>query len=155
MREHKYRVWIPDIKRIYQVMSLDVEPQNGRQKYVTVWEHPSVESAIIKGKVARFRLGDGVELIEYTGLKDKNGVEIYKGDLIKNIPGRIARVFYCEAAARFDCEFASDKYCHIKIGERRNEIHHRAGGFKTQDWADCVEVIGNIHENPELLENPR
>lgn len=71
MREIKLKAWIPDIQRMYQVMSIDIEPQNGRQKYVTVWEHPSLESAIIKNKVGRFRLGDGVEIVQYTGIKDK------------------------------------------------------------------------------------
>jgi len=92
------------------------------------------------------------ELMQYTGLKDKNGVDICEGDLIKNIPGRVARVFYCDASSRFDCEFVTDKYCQIKLRDRPNERHRRSGGLNIEDWCDCTEVMGNIHENPELLE---
>jgi len=156
-REIKFRAWIPDIQRMYQVMSVDVEPQDGRQKYVTCWEHPCVKSAIIKGKVAKFRLGDGVELMQYTGLKDKNGVEIYEGDVLET------PFEYTSSHPYSDEEDSSGKY--------RGLTHYRPSkGFiqirvlELNDDDDCwrkrrdleirqsyTKVIGNIHENPELL----
>lgn len=130
-RENKYRIWVPDIKRIYQVMRLDVEPQNGRQKYVTVWEHPCVESAIIKGKVAKFRLGQGVELMQYTGIKDKRGVEICEGDIVKqygywSMPNP---AFVNNVVVFIDGGFT-------------NCIDHSEHG---------AEIVGNIYENPDLM----
>ena len=83
---------------------------------------------------------------EYTGLTDKNGKRIFEGDIVRhhnNYPDSEIEekgvVFWCE------------KYC----GWRRSSnwaFHH--GAVDTYRLSpDCLyEVIGNIHDNPELLE---
>lgn len=73
-------------------------------------------------------------IMEYTGMKDKNGKEICEGDIVKN-------------------EFTSI-----------NKIVFSDGGFKVTSgtsvgnylghFVENLEVIGNIYENPELLEVP-
>lgn len=70
-------------------------------------------------------------LMQSTGLKDKNGVEIYEGDIFR-FGDRNYVVIY--NLGSFGC-FEDDKY--FPLGE----IFYRNG-----------EVIGNIYENPELLE---
>jgi len=68
----------------------------------------------------------------YTGLKDKNGKEIYEGDLIKEPFGAIRPVVWKDS-----CYFIGD-----------NTLHdYHCGGVPLK-----IEVIGNIYENPELLE---
>ena len=69
-----------------------------------------------------------VKLMQYTGLKDKNGKEIYKGDILKT-PRGIGRVFL-----RLGCWFV----------ENQEEL----GYFPQFE----LEVIGNVYENPKLLE---
>lgn len=162
MRKIKYRVWIPDIKRIYQVMSFDVEPQNGRRKTVTVWEHPCVETAIIKMKIGKFLLDNGVELIEYTGLKDRNGKEIYEGDIVTklnlnhiNADGAYDKPECMKYIDRGVVEYMEDN-CQFMLARRRNP------GRLTDSCNNSIsicssreslefEIIGNIYENPELL----
>lgn len=74
------------------------------------------------------------ELMQSTGLKDNKGVDIYEGDIIKNPYDEIYTV------KRFDAAFyLEEKY---NGGFDYHELH----------FEDNKKVIGNIYENPELLE---
>ena len=73
---------------------------------------------------------------QYTGLKDANGVEIYEGDICVNTNGRLAKCIYHEPSASFD--FVALNY----IGDNC--------GYSAQMSGKLI-VIGNICENPELL----
>ena len=81
-------------------------------------------------------------LMQYTGLKDKNGVGVYEGDLLINSRGRISEVVWHEFSASFDTNFVRDTKPEIASSM----------GLQNNMWKNSAEVIGNIHENPELLE---
>lgn len=78
-----------------------------------------------------------VEVTQYTGLRDKNGVEICGGDIISDHVG-IGVVEYPENKAAFRVSYGN--------GRAKWFIDYILSGEK-----ESIEVIGNIYENPELL----
>jgi hypothetical protein len=87
---------------------------------------------------------DGWNFLQYTGINDSKGEEIYEGDLLgftdeKNSENkRLFEVFYHQGAGRFDCN-------------RTHYIGNICGTYIPPLNSDHLEVIGNIYENPELI----
>ena len=70
--------------------------------------------------------------MQFTGLKDKNGKDIYDGDIIKKPNNQWGVIVY------------KSPFFEVTIDENQSCMYSR-------EWFDDVEIIGNIHENPELL----
>lgn len=89
---------------------------------------------------------EDVEFMQSTGIKDKNGVEIYEGDILKLHAIFLApddKIGYLEYSPKYG-------YSIIFEGNRL---------YRQEYWASTnklnYEVIGNIYENPELLEGDK
>lgn len=83
---------------------------------------------------------------QYTGLNDKNGKKIFEGDILQDKFGQIKIVDYSD-------EWGAFRTCFVRALNEEGKIVATVGGasFVGTIWRK-YEVIGNIHDNPELLE---
>lgn len=118
-REIKFRAWDTEI----MVGGFSIED--------AIWNHKSMRQ---------------LPLMQYTGLKDCHGKEVYEGDIIKSPLGNIVKVFfgqkiYQTKEDQFECNGWVVK-------------NLKNGLTETLDFSFLNgEVIGNIYEHPHLLEN--
>ena len=116
-REIKFRAWDKDLNKMLRHQVLEFHPKeffkaiNGSSKW---------------------------KVMQYTGLKDKNGREIYEDDIVRNGTENMV-VVWDENDAGYCLEFDSG---------------NQSIGINQRVMKDC-EVIGNIWENPELLAPPK
>jgi YopX protein len=120
MREIKFRAWDKEEKKMYEVGLLDCQRMQ-------IMPPAPDEQAILE------RHND-IDLMQYTGLKDKNGKEIYEGDILIN---------------HFYFDNNSEKPQAVSWGEAEWLMGKLALNSNNTEY---LEVIGNIYSNPELLQ---
>lgn len=141
-REIKFRVWDKDLKKIH------ICGEN---------QHDSISFSYPENEAHYYNLQNGCgsstdgsgtyELMQYTGLKDKNGMEIYEGDIVE----------YNDFNSLRTGGHAEDKFivgkvafsCGMWMVEENNCGHDLYEGLVNDEE---LEIIGNIYEHPELLE---
>ena len=84
---------------------------------------------------------------QYTGLKDKNGKRIFEGDICTSKNG-IYKIIWQDKLHGWYCEVAKSR-CTLVPQRIRLPLWHW-DECEQNDW-DRLEIIGNIHDNPELL----
>lgn len=94
---------------------------------------------------------------QFTGLHDKNGKEIYEGDIVNwgmHLPNSEER-FHRYAIVEFnpDIQFKIIFYINSQNGVKKETDGHifRFGQFTYKETEKHLQVLGNIYENPELL----
>ena len=115
MREIKFRAWYTKFNAMWNV-----------------WLMQYTNSVTNKETGERAEINE-VELMQYTGLKDKNDVEIYEGDIVKHITAKwTGEIKYTDGSFVVEGQILT--------------------WYLNKGRAERLEVIGNIHDNPELLE---
>ena len=139
MREHKYRARDKKTKQMVGVVAIVYSDFQIEAECDDDLGEPEVDEGVwikVYLEVAHRDFKD-VELMQYTGLKDQTDEGIYEGDIIQNMPFPNFVVKY---------ESGNWNYAHM----------HRASYGDTSEWLTIPEkewlIIGNIKENPELME---
>ncbi|PHI05727.1 YopX family protein [Fusobacterium polymorphum] len=119
MREIKFRAWDKLNKEMFNVESINFS-------FLKVYRD-----------IVSYRKFNDIELMQYTGLKDKNNKEIYEGDIVKlrNNHGMGVVKYYDEWGA-FVIEYTKPKPL-VVLGMNY--------------YIEDIKILGNIYENSELL----
>ena len=122
MREIKFRAWLKEDKKMENVKTMDFT-----DKTIRCLKKNEFINAYLLRRVSF----DDVELMQYTGLKDKNGKEIYECDIL--------------------WDEHNEEYCEV-IFECGNFVcNFETNSIDLSDISDELIVRGNIYENKELI----
>lgn len=139
VREIKFRAW--DEREGEMYTPTDIKLANDKKTWI-VDKKIFDDMGFLNEKESKFRnIGEEVILMQFTGLKDKNGKEIYEGDVLESRP---------TPDVRFVVGFGQNEedncygFCLTSINNGSTY------GFDLS--VKKMEVIGNIYENPKLLE---
>lgn len=123
MREIKFRAWLKEEKIMGEVLGIDILHKEifFSNEDANCYEHTDFKD---------------IELMQYTGLKDKNNKEIYEGDIVKlRANHRIGVIKYYDEWGAFVIEYIKPRPLAV------------LGNY----YKENIEILGNIYENPELL----
>ena len=138
MREIKFRAWYYD--EMYEVESINffVNPRSskyGQIESITIYDDDAEWKSKRLFTIGMEKQLKKVRLMQYIGLKDKNGVEIYEEDIAKSVYG-LGKVFFEDGKFKFGFDTIDGLW----------EMYAGKGGKE-------FEIVGNIYENPELIKD--
>ena len=139
----KFRVWMKSLKWMCDVTNISFD-----SKFVDICQQGDIERYTEMS--VEF---DEVELMQSTGLKDKDGQEIFEGDIVKRDGVKRPEIVRFGEWTDVDSLGYKEQYIGFYF-----ESEHEG-----QEWLHSVQpqfnhlykVIGNVYENPELLEDKK
>jgi uncharacterized phage protein (TIGR01671 family) len=147
MREIKFRAWAFDSWA--ELLPKEEWDKERTPKYKGKWSMCEVYTYHVRKNKVRVHTGRGFDkcmdieigelctLMQYTGLKDKNGKEIYEGDVI---------------VTRLNSPDNNEESLVVEFADGSFKLK-KENTYYYFPFLLNVEVIGNIYENPELLDN--
>lgn len=153
----KFRAWMKSLKWMCDVTNISFD-----SKLVDICQQGDTERCT---EISVEFDENEIELMQSTGLKDKNGREIFEGDVLKfndewdeychegYVDGSVEGINFVEVVRGEACfEFGKTKYPESSLFIRMEDEHLTfAELIKSRDFD--FEIVGNIYENPEILED--
>jgi uncharacterized phage protein (TIGR01671 family) len=127
MREIKFRCWHKKGKDMSQGTSIR-EMMNSYQATCSIFSGPNTKEFL-----------DNLVFMQYTGLIDKNGKEIYEGDIVRENDGSSYEIFWLGYKASF------------YAGNDKKRRWHSLNQLLDTELYNEYEVMGNIYQTPTLL----
>lgn len=150
MRKIKYRAWQKDSKSMYEVSGI----QDYKDGSVRVFSNQAQIGGRLSDRFKKIKDKWNIELMQSTGLFDKNGKEIYEGDYITtdegyDEPDILNRIVWNEDKAAFVIEaWMGDNEWDDSVND---EIYWQSRDKKNR--LKDFEVRGNIYENSNIIKD--
>jgi len=132
MREIKFRAWCKERKKMYEpnCIILNSHPKEKNPLiWANLWGYDIIEQKDI------ILHAEKIELMQFTGLKDKNGKEIYEGDIVEYE----------------DCllliKWFSNGFGYEIIKQKNKNIIHDIRLYRSDE---IFKIVGNIYEKPKI-----
>ena len=143
MRTIKFRAWDKDSEIMFIPTDIKL------CKDMKTWDIDRIDKDNSKNTICKN--GENVILMKFTGLKDKNGKEIFEGDIVKI--GKNKFLEYLNEGENYLIKFCQGSFCFEKLDGSLifcgDDLEIRGNKYLK------IKVIGNIYENPELLEDKK
>ena len=136
-REIKFKVWCKENEEFIQFNKM------GFSEDGSLWYAQGVDENEEETDPPYFENQNDWELMQYTGLKDKNGVEIFDGDIVSSIDFEHNREH--KGIVVFDRGG-------FRVALQIKEFKFKLPFNSFEENESSLQVLGNIYENPELLE---
>ena len=130
----KFRAWHHELGRMMLIRTMFF--------FANELEELQLNDSIMNDDIPEYP--DEIELMQSTGLKDKNGKEIFEGDIITNGTS-IVDVKSHQTLGFYTVVNGEERFfgSNTSIKDFENDV---------EEFSSVTEIIGNIYENPELLE---
>jgi len=125
----KFRAWEHDVKYMNDQVRITYNNFGSNKIFVEVTEGFGWKDV------------DEKYLMQSTGLHDVNGKEIFEGDVVKGKSDSFRLSCYGEV-------YWDEEFCRWRINDKKRNRQYEV------DWRWKLQIIGNIHEHPELLNQP-
>jgi uncharacterized phage protein (TIGR01671 family) len=137
MRDIKFRVWDKYKKQMYPISSIDYDIFSQEIRIIAVGHENGMCTAYNKNHNSEKCDITALELMQYTGLNDKNGKEIYEGDIVKVDNIDLAIIYFDDDRMAWGIKPINEFYFDSPLLSENISLELR--------------VIGNIYDNSDLL----
>lgn len=110
-----------------------------------------IELAISDNIRAIPRENDDLVLELWSGFYDSKGAKIYEGDIVKYRSNTKPLVAVLERNTFYIIDTSIEKHLQVDCGTRLQGIYENRSNGYTNNKLECLQVLGNIHENENLL----